>query len=240
MRSSRSGTDPLDPGPIGFAHRGLHGPGIPENSLAAFEAAFDIGAGIECDVRLSSDGEVMVVHDHDLRRLCGTSHVVESTGADILAAKKLLGTPQTIPWLTELLDLVVGRVPLLIELKTSAGNGKRLAAAVARDLADYAGPVGVMSFDPNVSWWFARNTPYRLRGLVISRKASAFDRWTAIGYGSPHFLAVDRQLLGTRWAAKARSKRFLYSWTIATAAQRAQATVHADALIWEGNGRPGN
>ena len=213
---------------------------MPENSLPSFEAALEFGAGVECDVRLSSDGEVMVFHDHELRRLCGTEGVLESTRAGVLAAMRLLDTRATIPWLSELLDLVAGRVPILIEAKVWKKNAKRLAAAIANDLADYAGPVGVMSFDPRVSWWFARNVPYRHRGLVVSARASAFERWTAVGYGSPNFLSVQRTLLGSRWAAKARTKRNLYSWTIATAEQRAQATVHADALIWEGDGRPGN
>ena len=245
MRSSPSGpdpraSDPLWPGPAGFAHRGLHGPGIPENSLAAFQAALDIGAGIECDVRLSGDGQAMVIHDHDLGRLCGRDELVESTQAEVLAGKRLLGTDEQIPLLGELLDLVAGEAPILIEVKTFEGNATRLAQAVAKDLADYAGPVGVMGFDPKVSRHFAKNVPYRRRGLVINDRTSALDRWTAIGYASPHFLAVERTLLGTRWAAKARTRRMLYSWTIASPVQRAQAEVHADALIWEGDGRPRN
>jgi glycerophosphoryl diester phosphodiesterase len=199
----------------------------------------DVGAGIECDVCLSGDGEVLVIHDHHLQRLCGIEASVEATPAEVLAANRLLGTEATISWLTELLDLVAGRAPILIEAKVWKDNAVRLAEAIADDLAGYAGPVGVMSFDPRVSWWFARHQPYRHRGLVVSRRASAFNRWTAIGYASPNFLAVDRTLLGSRWAAAARSKRRLYSWTITTAEQRAQASVHADALIWEGDGRPG-
>ena len=235
----RSGPDPLDPGPAGYAHRGLHGPGVPENSLPAFRAALDIGAGIECDVCLSADGEVVVFHDHELKRLCGTDGQVELTRAEVLAAKRLLGTEATIPWLSELLDLVDGRAPILIEAKVWKGNATRLAEAIANDLADYAGPVGVMSFNPRVSWWLARNAPYRHRGLVVSGRASAFDRWTAVSFGSPNFLSVERTLLGSRWAARARTKHWLYSWTIRTVEQRAQAAVHADALIWESDGRPG-
>ena len=148
MRSSRSATDPLDPGPRGFAHRGLHGAGVPENSLAAFRAALDLGAGIECDVRLSADGEVVVFHDHDLRRLCASALAVESTLASILAAQRLYDSGEHIPMLGQLLELAAGRAPLLIELKCRGGNASSLSAAVAAKLADYAGPVGVMSFEP--------------------------------------------------------------------------------------------
>jgi glycerophosphoryl diester phosphodiesterase len=238
MRSSRSATDPLDPGPLGFAHRGLHRPGVPENSLAAFRAALDLGAGIECDVRLSGDGEVMVVHDPDLARLCGSPLEVEATRAEVLGAQRLLGTHEQIPWLGELLDLVQGQVPLLIEAKTRNRNAARLAQAIARDLGDYAGPVGVMSFDPKVARWLARNVPYRSRGLVVSDRSGRLERWSAILSAAPHFVAVQRTLLGTPWAAKVRRKHHLYSWTIRTAEERAQGAVHADALIWEADGRP--
>ena len=180
----------------------------------------------------------MILHDSRLRRMCGVDLTVETSKAEIIAGQRLLGSSEKVPRLGELLDLLAGRAPLLIELKTCKGNAARIAAAVASDLADYAGPVGVMSFDPKVSRYFARNLPYMRRGLVVENRTGDFERWAAIGYASPHFLAVERPLLGGRWATQARRKRMLYSWTIQTAAERAQAEVHADALIWEGNGRP--
>ena len=238
MRSSRSATDPLDPGPAGFAHRGLHGPGVPENSLAAFRAALDAGAGIECDVRLSGDGAVMVFHDHDLRRLCASALTVEATAAKLLAGQQLFDSGEHIPRLTELLDLVAGRVPILVEIKCRGGNAGRLSAAVAAALDGYAGPVGVMSFEAAVGRWFGRHLPSMRRGLVISERASAFDRWRSIAKASPHFLAVDRAALGRLWVAKERGRRMVYSWTIRSQAERETAQVHADALIWEADGRP--
>src|SRR5687768_16991322 len=138
MRSSRSEPDPLDPGPPGFAHRGLHGPGVPENSLAAFRAAVEAGSGIECDVRLSVDGEVMVFHDHDLRRLCASGLAVESTPAAIIASQKLFDSGEHIPHLRELLELVAGRVPLLVEVKCHGGNSSKVTRAVANQLEGYA------------------------------------------------------------------------------------------------------
>jgi glycerophosphoryl diester phosphodiesterase len=223
---------------MGFAHRGLHGPGVPENSLTAFRAAVALGAGIECDVRLSGDGEVMVFHDHDLRRLCASALVVEVSPAALLASQKLFDSGEHIPLLAELLELVAGRVPIMIELKTRGGNAARLTKAVVATFGDYAGPLGVMSFDPAVGRYLARNTPQLRRGLVISRRASAFDRWRCTAIASPHFLAVDHAVLGRGWAAKARQRRWLYSWTIRTSDERETGEVHADALIWEGDGRP--
>jgi glycerophosphoryl diester phosphodiesterase len=238
MRSFRSNPDELNPGPIGFAHRGLHGAGVPENSMAAFRAAIEAGAGIECDVRLSGDDEVMVFHDHDLRRMCASALAVESTRAEILAGQRLFDSDQHIPRLSELLELVAGRVPLLIEVKCRGGNAKRIAEAVAAAISGYHGPVGVMSFEPGVARWLGRKHPEVQRGLVISERASAFDRWRNIRVAAPHFLAVDFGAISRAWVAKQRSRRWIYSWTIRSAMSRETASVHADAPIWEGDGRP--
>lgn len=223
---------------MGFAHRGLHGPGIPENSMSAFRAALEVGAGIECDVRLSKDGRPMVFHDHDLRRMCASALAVEATTAEVLASQKLFDTNEHIPGMVELLDLVAGRVPVLIELKCRGGNDARLARAVADELDGYSGPAGVMSFEPGVGKWLARNRPGLKRGLVISSNASAIDRWRCIRTGSPQFLAVDRGVLDRRWVAKQRQGKWIYSWTIRSPADRQTAEIHADALIWENDGRP--
>ena len=206
--------------------------------MAAFRAALDAGAGIECDVRLSGDGEVMIFHDHDLRRLCASALSVESTTAQILSAQRMYDSGEHIPTLGQLLDLVAGQVPILVELKCRGGNASRLSAAIADRLADYAGPVGVMSFEPKVGRWFARHRPHMRRGLVISERASAFDRWRGIAVARPHFIAVDRAALDRPWVAKTRLKHWLYSWTIRTPEQRQIVQIHADAPIWEGDGRP--
>lgn len=238
MRSSRSGPDPLDPGHRGFAHRGLHGPGIPENTLAAFAAAIAFGAGIECDVRLSVDGEAMVVHDSDLRRIAASGLIVEKTSARVLGRQCLLGTRQHIPRLSELLQLVAGRVPLLVELKCRRGNAALLAQAAMREIDRYAGPVGVMSFESCAIQWLRRHRPMQRRGLVVSARGGRLWRWRAMRRAAPDFFAVDRLLLGSPWASKLRSRNIVYSWTIRTAAQRETAAVHADSLIWEADGRP--
>ena len=238
MRSSRSAPDPLDPGPQGFAHRGLHGPGVPENSLAALRAAIDAGAGVECDVRLSSDGKAVVFHDHDLRRLCASALAVEATTARVLAGQRLFDTGEHIPLLRDLLSLADGRAPILVELKCRGGNAAFLARAVVDELREYSGPVGVMSFEPAVGKWLARHAPHVRRGLVISRNASAFNRWRCIRAGSPQFLAVDYAAVIRPWVARERKTKWIYSWTIRSRGDRETAEIHADALIWEGDGRP--
>ena len=100
-----------------YAHRGLHKEGVPENSLAAFEDACRAGFGIELDVQLSHDGEVMVFHDYTLIRMTGCDKKLCELDAKELMTLTLAGTDQTIPTLKQVLALVDGRVPLLVELK---------------------------------------------------------------------------------------------------------------------------
>ena len=240
MRSSPSGPDPLDPGPRGFAHRGLHGSGVPENSLAAFQAALDQGAGIECDVRLSGSGSAVVFHDADLRRICDIALKVERTPTALLTGQRLCGSDQYLPPLWRVLEIVDGRVPLLLELKTHNGNADQLCREVLFDLSPGSGAVGIMSFDPKAVRLLRRSAPHIRRGLVIGKDLSPAKRWLALITAAPQFLAVHRECLAMLWVARLRQRMPVYCWTIRTQAERAQASVQADALIWEGDGRPRN
>ena len=236
MRSSRSGTDPLDPGPKGFAHRGLHyGSGLPENSLIAFAAALELGAGIECDLRLTKDDRIIVFHDADAWRMCSSPLVIgKSTHAEL--ARLHVGEGP-IPTLESLLKLVDGRVPLLLEVKVD-GDIWRWAPALKAALGDYRGPFGIMSFDPRVARLLKTNMPAVQRGLVVRERLPAWKRRVAMWLADPHFIAVERTALTSPWVAHARQRIPVYSWTIKGPEQRAQAQVHADALIWEADGRP--
>lgn len=247
MQLSRFATDALFAGVAGFAHRGLHGPGVPENSMAAFGAAIAAGAGIECDLRLSRDGSAMIFHDPDLQRLCGTTVETESLNAAALTTFRLGGTGQAIPTLSRLLNLVAGQVPLLLEVKTRRRRRvpgvppapvDALCRAVAADLAGYGGAVGVMSFDPRVPAWFARHQPHWARGLVIGDCLPAWRRWTALQLAQPDFLAVETSAALRPWAVRQRTRRAVASWTVRTAEQRQALSDRVDALIWESDGRP--
>ena len=236
MRSSRSGPDPLDPGPKGFAHRGLHvGAQFPENSLIAFAAALEAGAGIECDVRLTRDNKIVVFHDADGWRMCASPLVISKSSHSELGRLRVGEHP--IPTLGSLFTMVAGRVPLLIEVKMQ-DDIWRWIPAFRRVLSDYAGPFGIMSFDPRVPRLLKTNLPHIRRGLVIRGSLPAWKRLVAMWLADPNFIAVERTALGKSWVADLRKRMPVYSWTIATAEQRAQAGVHADALIWEADGRP--
>src|SRR5574338_252946 len=178
MRSSRSGAEPRAPDPLsrgtaGFAHRGLHGPDVPENSLAAFSAVLDLGAGIECDLRLTADGRIVVFHDSDALRLCGDPARIGASTLEQLSRLRIGGEP--IPTLPDLLALVGERVPLLLEAKVD-GDLARWLPALRRDLADFSGRFGVMSFDPRLPRVLKARMPNVRRGLVVRDDLSAVRR----------------------------------------------------------------
>jgi glycerophosphoryl diester phosphodiesterase len=240
MPSSPSGRNELASlTALPFAHRGLHGPGRIENSRAAFVAAIAAGHGIELDVQASRDGEAIVFHDHALERLTGHAGDVAAHTAAELAAIRLAGSEETLPPLFEILRLIGGRVPLLIEVKAPERRVARLSLAVFRALAGYRGPVGVMSFNPEVPRWFAAHAPRVLRGLVVTEQGKKglrgrIEREAAFWRADAQFLACDIRDLPSRFAARWRRRGApVLTWTVRSDADRARAALHADQIIYE-------
>jgi glycerophosphoryl diester phosphodiesterase len=226
-----------------FAHRGLHGPGVPENSPCAFAAAIARGLGIECDVQRSADGRAVVFHDWELDRLTAEAGPVDGRDAQHLARIQLAGSTERIPSLRQLLQQVDGRVPLLIEVKSRRGLPVgELCSSIRQDLADYRGENGVMSFDPRISRWFARNSPDTLRGLVVTEDdgrgmVGTLRRRLAFWYAAPEFLAYDIRDLPSPFPASQRQRGLpVAAWTVGTPELREKARRHADAPIAEGAG----
>ncbi|MEP3577381.1 MAG: glycerophosphodiester phosphodiesterase family protein [Sulfitobacter sp.] len=166
---------------IPLAHRALHdlSAGRPENSRAAVRAAVDAGVGIEIDVQLSADNKAMVFHDYALERLTPERGAVRLREASALAAIPLKGGDEGIPTLEEILDLIAGRVPLLVEFKDQDGamgpNGGPLETAAAELLGRYRGDLAVMSFSPHSVRALAHLLPDVPRGLTTS--AYRPDEW---------------------------------------------------------------
>lgn len=152
---------------VRFAHRGLHGEGIAENSLSAFRAARDAGFGIELDVRLSADGELVVFHDSTLNRVCGVEGKVIDRTAKELAEIKLSGTDDGIPTFKEVLDLISGAVPLLIEIKME-GDERGVAEKLAEVIEGYRGDYIIESFNPLALRTVKRLMPDVPRGILSS------------------------------------------------------------------------
>jgi glycerophosphoryl diester phosphodiesterase len=226
-----------------YAHRGLHGEGVPENSLAAAEAAIAAGLGVECDVQRSRDDHPMVFHDWDLDRLTGQTGATEDRVADDLEALRLLGTDQHPVRLATFLEVVAGRGPLLIEIKSRRGYDVEWSCVtVSRVLDGYAGLCAVMSFDPRVSRWFRRHSPGTPCGLVMREDErgdtqKAWQRRLAAWIARPDFLAYHIAALPSGWVAKLRSGGLpVLTWTVNSPETRKRALAHADALIAEGAG----
>lgn len=152
-----------------IAHRGLHDKdkGIPENSLAAFECAIKKGYPIELDIMLSKDGGIVVFHDEGLKRMTGIDCDVDEMTANQLTSLRLLDTDEKIPMLTDVLKLVRGRVPLLIELKNKP-QLYVMEKKLCRLMEKYKGFWAVQSFNPFRIGWFEKNCPEIERGQLIS------------------------------------------------------------------------
>ncbi len=228
-----------------YAHRGLHGAGLPENSPAAFAAALERGMGIECDIQRSREGHAMVFHDATLDRLTAEQGRVAERSAEELGRIQLTGGSDTIPTLRQVLDQVAGRVPLLIEIKSPKGSNGRISAlclSVRRVLEGYQGSHAIMSFDPRIVGWFARHSPLTVRGLVVTEEddkalPGMVRRRLALWHARPDFLAYDIRDLPSRFAAAQRRRGLpVLTWTVRTAEYRERAAAHADAPIAEGAG----
>jgi glycerophosphoryl diester phosphodiesterase len=238
-----------DPARVGFltthdiAHRGLWGGPIPENSLAAARAAIAGGFGIECDVRLSRDGTVMVFHDAEVERLTGKPGRIAAMTALEIQALPLGGGEERVPTLAQFLGLIAGRVPLLIEIKTDVlAETMPLCLAVRRAIEGYRGPVAVMGFNPEVSRWFDTHAPKVVRGLVMTEHREsrlravrdAITRRLAVWRARPDFLAYDVRLLPSALPAALHARGLpVLSWTVRSEADRALVAAHADRPIFE-------
>ena len=149
-----------------YAHRGLHGNGVPENSMAAFRKAKEAGYGVELDVHLLKDGNLAVIHDASLKRTAGADVLIEDLTAPQLQQYTLEGTQEKIPLLSQVLELYQGVAPLIVELKSERGNHVDLCSAACKLLKKYNGSFCIESFDPRCISWLRRNECNFIRGQL--------------------------------------------------------------------------
>lgn len=230
-----------------YAHRGLHDQagGAPENSLEAFRRAVEAGYGIELDVQLTKDGKLIVHHDGSLKRVCGVDRkICETTYQELCAIP--LPDGSRVPLLSEVLALVDGRVPLIVEVKQDGGAIKNAAATLAL-LRGYAGPYCVESFHPLAVRYFCKNAPHIVRGQLAMgmpyREARiGFGAWLALRalmvncLGRPHFVAysVPNDHTVSMWLMKRLFKPLLAAWTIRDQQTLDRALAEYDYPIFEG------
>lgn len=149
-----------------YAHRGLHGNGVPENSMQAFRLALEKGYGIELDIHLMRDGNLAVIHDPSLKRTAGADVMIEDLTTQDLSNYRLEGTDEQIPTFQQVLDLYAGKAPLIIELKAERGNHAALTEAACKALEGYEGVWCMESFDPRCVLWLKKNRPDVIRGQL--------------------------------------------------------------------------
>ena len=149
-----------------YAHRGLHGDGVPENSLKAFQRALDAGYGSELDVHLLADGQLAVIHDSLLKRTTGADGRIEDLTSEQLSNYFLEDSDQTIPLFKQVLNIYDGKAPLIIELKPVDSNSDALCKKTCEILDNYTGVFCVESFDPRCVFWFKKNRPDLIRGQL--------------------------------------------------------------------------
>ena len=234
------------PSPSYFAHRGLHDEETPENSLAAFRRAIDGGYGIELDVRISLDGEMMVFHDPNAKGLCGVDRLIQDMTLSELRALRLSGTGEGIPTLREALDLIDGKAPLIVEIKQDQPLGTALAGRVYDAMRAYKGTWWVESFDPRIVRWFRLHAPHVVRGQLAYDPAklgmarpllmvlgahlmmNALSRPDFVAYGcktrqNPSFRLMKRLF-----------RSVLVAWTVESEEESQQLNGQFDAQIFEG------
>ena len=232
-----------------IAHRGLHNArqGVIENTETAFKAAMAKGYGIECDLQAASDLEPMVFHDERLKRLTTAKGLVRQHSPAELKRLHMRRTSDRIMRLAEMLEMVAGKVPLLIEVKSDWAREDDFAVAVARRLRSYKGPYGIMSFDPNRVRPFRDLLPHAPRGIVAGGIRSDLTmprwirHWNARKLLTNHIARPDfinYFVRGLPGAAPVLSRRPgdlpLFTWTVRSPADRAKAMRYADAMVFEG------
>ena len=235
-----------------YTHRGLFGGDIPENSLAAFARSSEAGYGIELDVALSRDGVPMVFHDATLTRMCGVDGKISDYTAEELSHMKLDGREgHTIPTFREVLTLVGGRVPLIVEFKVDAGEKPDALCEAAMKLLDvYTGEYCVESFNPIAVQWFRKHRPLLVRGQLADvfhkgkKKPSAGQRiveafllnflcrpdFLAFNFRYPHHIPLV--------LARLFYRPYTVAWTPRSDEEVTEALAHFDAVIFESANPP--
>ena len=230
-----------------IAHRGLHAnPTVPENSMSAFRRAVEAGYGIELDVQLTSDDRLVVFHDETLRRVCGNARKLYELSYAELQEMRLFGTEEGIPLFRDVLDLIGGKVPLIVEIK-SEGRYPRTTELTHRMLQSYPGEFCVESFHPLVLRQYAKLSPETLRGQLSTNyrredvQRPFWQRFLLTNLmldfvSKPDFIAYDRQYV-KQFSFRLCSRLYhpvCVAWTVKSREQLEEGRGFFTAFIFEG------
>lgn len=231
-----------------YAHRGLHGAGVPENSMLAFSRAKQAGYGIELDVHLLKDGSLAVIHDSVLARTTGRAGRIEDLTADDLSECFLEETNETIPLFSQVLELYNGEAPLIVELKCAGNNYADLCSTACQMLDGYTGLYCLESFDPRCIYWLRKNRPDLIRGQLTENYFRSVNSrlpwilkavltWQMLNFLTyPDFVAYryrDRKQI-SNWFARKLWHLHGVSWTLQSQSEMNEALAEGSLAIFEG------
>ena len=223
-----------------IAHRGLHNDEFPENSLGAFQNAINNGYPIELDAHIISDGTLVVFHDDSLSRMTGKDGYLKNLTKSDLENYHLADTEYTIPTFEDVLTLIDGKVPLLIEVKNTNKVGA-LETKLLEMLRAYKGEYAIESFNPYVLEWFKNNAPDILRGQLAGFfkgeklafiKRFALKRMVLNKIAKPDFIAYEASRLPNRFVRKYKSLP-LIAWTVRSQKEYMKVVQYCDNVIFE-------
>ena len=226
-----------------IAHRGYHNieKGIPENSMKAFAEAIKNDYIIELDVHLLKDGEVIVFHDDNLKRMTGINKKIKECTYEEIAEIQLKETDERIPLLKAVLNLVDGKVPIIIELKTDLRCGK-LEKEVIKLLEQYNGKYAIKSFNPLSVNYFRKHSPSTIRDQLASDFKNdkmfilkkVFLKHMLFNFISkPDFISYDIRALPNKKIQKLREKQLILGWTARSDEEMEKAKKYCDNVIFE-------
>lgn len=227
-----------------IAHKGLHSNDshTPENSIPAFQKAIKHKLPIELDIQLTLDNKIVVFHDYNLQRICGLNKLVKKCTLAEIKELNLLNSGYKIPLLAEVLELVNGKVPILIDIKNRNKAG-RLEKLLMQELENYKGDIAIQSFNPFSIGWFAKNAPHIIRGqLHTDLKNKKLNQITKLllkeiifnFFSRPHFIAMDIRCMSQYILYKyKRIKIPILFWTIKKQKDYSKLKDVCDNIIFE-------
>ncbi len=233
---------------VPYAHRGLHGGGVPENSLTAFRLAAEKGYGIELDVHLTRDGELAVMHDATLKRMCGVDQRIADLTAREVRRMTLLGSREKVPLLRDVLGIIGPFAPpLIVEMKSDGASWRALPQKLLQAMEEYPGFWCAESFDPRMLRWMKRHAPQVVRGQLAFDPRRAGEKRRGIHYilgahllmnalSRPDFVAYRHDTDGN-FSFRVMRRLFhppLAAWTVQCPEDFEKLREHYDVQIFEG------
>ena len=223
-----------------IAHRGLHSSSIPENSLLSFQKALVNNYAMEFDLTITKDEKVVVFHDDNLLRLCNVDKDIEDVTYSYLKELNLHNSNEKIPLFKEVLDLVNGKIALIIEIKKHKSIGV-LENNIVKLLNNYNGEYFICSFEKNILTWFKNNNPDLKRGLIFESSPKRFEKYNKTLFlykyykTKPNFISLDYRLLDSSIYEFCKNNNLeLITWTIRNKEDYKKIKDKVDGVIFEG------